>query len=254
MSTHMQSMNDWFESLPGSMVLDMERELIRSKLIQSFGEHILQMGGANHLSLLNDSPIRHKIFMGLPQEFGGAAVNLIGEFNELPILPKSLDVVILAHVLECVDQPEKVLAETYQALIPNGYCFIVGFNRWSLWNLWRFKHLKETSFPWKSRFRSIWNVNHMLNKIGFRVQESKTFCFRPPLHHKKEATQLFGLEWIGQVFFSNFGGVYMIVAQKQVGGFTPLKLEWATQNIHFSGFKEPSSSSRGATYTRSDNL
>ena len=53
--------------------------------------------------------------------------------DELPLAPKSVDVIILVHVLEFIPSPPVLLREVYQALAPGGQLIIVNLNPWSLW-------------------------------------------------------------------------------------------------------------------------
>ena len=47
----------------------------------------------------------------------------------------SIDLVILPHILECIDNPRQLLAEACRIIKPEGHIIICGFNPHSLWGL-----------------------------------------------------------------------------------------------------------------------
>ena len=121
--------------------------------------------------------------------------------------------------LEFEKHPKTIINEIYNALIPNGHAIIFGFNPYSLWgitSLWK----KSREIPWKGNWITPYRMRKWLNNVGFNIGDYKTFYFRPPSN--KPNNFLF-LEGIGQIFWPYWGASYMIVAQKNVPGLTPIK-------------------------------
>ncbi|WP_244670049.1 class I SAM-dependent methyltransferase [Coxiella endosymbiont of Amblyomma nuttalli] len=87
-------------------------------------------------------------------------------WRELPLLPNSIDVIVLVHLLEFIDYPVKLLREVFHALKPNGQLVILGFNPWSLWEA------RETfvqRIPWKGKFWSRAQVKRWLTNFNYSI-------------------------------------------------------------------------------------
>ena len=58
-------------------------------------------------------------------------------WHELPFDAQSIDLILLPHALEFIDNPHEVLREVDRVLRPEGRVLILGFNPWSLFGLRR---------------------------------------------------------------------------------------------------------------------
>src|SRR5438093_12093821 len=61
--------------------------------------------------------------------------NIESDLHELPILTGSIDLVMLPHTLEFVDNPRQLLAEACRIIKPEGLILVCGFNPYSTWGI-----------------------------------------------------------------------------------------------------------------------
>lgn len=237
MKSFYKHLEHWFTQSPGKYLLEAESALLGNLLPRLFGYHLLQMGGTSDGLWLKDCRIPHRVHLSptCPCDFHGSCI--IGDFNHLPLIPDSVDVVLLPHLLEFVDQPKVVLQEVYNALTPEGYLVILGFHPWSLWGLARlFKHQQQV--PWCGKFYSSFQVQHWLREIGYSIENHQTLFFRPPLKNAVWIKRLLFMEALGQLIWPYLGSVYLIVAKKRVLTYTPAR-EWRKTKVRVSQVAQP---------------
>lgn len=229
----------WYREMPGSILLAMERDLISKMISHIHGNYLIQLGSTSDLSLVKSSPIKHKFYLSQQKNFLNQGAKIVADIEQLPFMTGSIDVAVLAHVLEFVKKPEKIVSQIYDLLVPNGYCIILGFNYWSLWSLGRLYQHGE--FPWQGHFFSTLTIKRWLRRNHFRIITSKTACFRPPVHAHNLAKSLLFMEPIGQFFLPGCGGFYMVVAQKRVFAARPEMDQtwWKKYTINQSSYAKP---------------
>lgn len=187
-----------------------------------FGYHLVSVGCYANALDTGASPIRHRLRLGLE---GGA--QLCGDPAALPVLSDSVDVVLLAQLLDFHDNPHRVLREAARAVIPGGSLVIVGFNPVSLWGLWRLANRGDSRRG--SRALTPGRVRDWLGVLGFETTQERRFFYRPPRPQKgplrSAALDSFGRRWLPR-----FGSLYLLVARKQISTLTPVRLGW-TPNV-----------------------
>ncbi len=234
------NLQQWFHEVPGTLLLEAEAQVLSHLLPKLFGYHLLQIGGAGDADWLKDCRIPHRIHISAscPCHFKGSC--LLGNFEELPFAPDSIDVILLPHVLEFSQQPMQILQESYSVLIPGGHIVILGFHPWSLWGIKKLFNLDKTSGPWQGHFYSSYRIRTWLAQQGFNVERHQTLFFRPPLRNPQWLDKLTFLEAMGPLVWPYLGGVYLIVAQKRIASLTPLKYRFRYKKIRLpQGVPQP---------------
>lgn len=119
----------WYDRDAGEQLCRALRQRLQPLLDRSFGYHAMQIGPLPGLTLLNGSPINHRIFAT-----GGAhpAASLCCHGDEIPLESDSVDLVIAFHALEFEQHPHGTLREMQRVLRPHGHLAVVGFNPYSL--------------------------------------------------------------------------------------------------------------------------
>jgi SAM-dependent methyltransferase len=222
MQKNKSQLQQWFAKFPGSAILEAESKTLSRLLSKVFGYHLLQLGWITQHDWLKHSRISHHIYLTpiAATDFPGTYVQ--GSFTDLPFLPDSIDAVLLPHILEFVDNPQQVLQEVDQVLMPEGRVIILGFHPWSLFGLTRlFKNHKQ--LPWRGKFHSSYRVRAWLREQGYMIEEEKTLFFRPLLQNGKTLQKLLFLEAVGQLIWPYLGSVYFIVAKKRVARVIPMR-------------------------------
>lgn len=211
----LRQMDLWYRTPLGICLLETERTMLAPYWKSCFGQYVLQIGGPGEFLLpplnppfyfLRLTPERMPIFKGM---------SVRGSLDELPFLPESLEIILLPHVLEFVADPQKILAQSYQALMPGGRLLIFGFNPCSLWGLFKAgSHLN--GFPWCGNFRSLSQLKKWLVEQNFLIEQARTLFFRPPCQQRKNLKRLALFETLGTVLWKKCGGVNVLIAKKQV--------------------------------------
>jgi hypothetical protein len=115
---------------------------------------------------------------------------------------------------------------------------LFGFNPISLWGLTKLFRLKR-NVPWKGTFYSSLRITNWLQALGFKVEDPKTFCFRPPVGNKMMERLAF-LDSMGPLCWPYWGGSYILVAKKETALVKPLRAPKYRKIPITSGYPEPS--------------
>jgi len=239
MEFRVRAMDLWFRHLPGALLVEAELLQLKGILPQMRGNYVLQIGGVSDLSLLKQCPIAHKYYVGLQPASHHEGWRVQTDLQSLPIMPNSIDAVVLAHMLEFVDEPLQLLNEIDLALNESGQLVIMGFNPFSSWGVSRWLRGKK-GFPWKGTFIKAHLVRAWLRQHGYRIVVNKTIFFKPPVHEMHLAKRWQFLENLGPMIAPWCGAAYIISAQKRTASMTPLlNKEWKKESVQQSGFVKP---------------
>ncbi len=217
----LRQMDAWYQSLLGSELLAAERLELDQYLPHYFGHQFLQIGGPSETYLFEKSPIAHRVRISpeFSPSYPGSGVQ--GDLRQLPFLSESVDVILAPHILEFMTDPDVLLRQMHRILTPEGKLIILGFNPYSVWGALKYLRRQRTP-PWQGRFRSQATLIRYLHHHDFHIETQRGLFFRPPINRKNWLHYLLALEAIGPILWSSNGAVYLIVAKKQVGTWTPL--------------------------------
>lgn len=222
----LQHWNQWLtQQFLGANLLEAEQKVLLQMLEKHFGKHALLIGVPRQHELLQATSLPCHTLIS-PLIYHEKKVNYIeGDFHELPIHTGSIDVVLLPHTLEFMDNPRQLLSEACRVIKPEGLIVISGFNPLSSWGA-RKVFSKRKPLPWGGSFIPINKVKRWLQLVDFAIEQQKSILYRPPLANRTFYQKLFFLEYIGSKFFPMSGGVYILVARAKVIPLTPIRLKW----------------------------
>ncbi len=180
-----------------------EKNVLDRILKKKRANDVLQIGGFGDTSIMMDMPFVRKFFLDVDRHAQGATPFIQGNAECLPIQSEAMDIILMMHQLEFTRNPMDSLQEAYRVLRPNGQLIVLGFNRWSAWNLC---HERK-------KYCSMRKIKRCLFALGFEMLLERTFCFW---------SQSTLLETLGQFILPNAGSVYLFVVQKNIRGMTPL--------------------------------
>ncbi len=212
----------------GKSLLDAEEKLLAKLVERHFGKHALLLGVPHQADLLKATKIPcHSILSPVivREKIPGY---IEGDFSELPIMSGSIDLVLLPHTLEFIDNPRQLLAEACRIVKPEGLIAISGFNPYSAWGL-RKLLAKHKTVPWASNFIRSHKVKSWLHLADFEMEQHTSVLFRPPVSNQALYKKLHYLERLGSKCFPMFGGAYMLLARAKVIPLTPIRLKWKQQ-------------------------
>lgn len=231
-----QQWNHWLTQPLGARVLEAEKHFLPALLTDCYGKHALLIGVPHQSGLLKFSSIPDQVLLSPILSKNKNMRFIEGEFYELPIASASIDLVLLPHTLEMMDNPRQLLMEACRVVKPEGHIVIFGFNPYSLWGLKkRFTHHHDT--PWSGNFIPANQVKKWISLADFELIKQDAFLFRAPLQHHPKIYDKFNIvEWLGSKLWKPFGGVYMLMAKAKVTPLTPIKLHWKQQlsGLHVS--------------------
>lgn len=224
-----QHWNHWLNQPLGRRVLEAEQQFLPHLLTDCYGQHALLIGVPHQHELLKFSSISHQVLLSPLINKNKTIRSIESDLYELPVHDASIDLVLLPHTLELIDNPRKLLNEACRVVKPEGFIIIFGFNPYSLWGLKKcFTHHQET--PWTGNFIPAGSVKKWLQLADFELINQDALLFRPPLqHHDVIYQKIKFLEWIGNKLWTPLGGVYMLMAKAKVIPMTPIKLHWKQQ-------------------------
>jgi SAM-dependent methyltransferase len=235
---NLQQWDRWLGHFPGHSVLETEKKILLPLLAQFYGSEVLLIGTPRQQVLLQASIIPKRIVLSPllnTHRHQHPFLNIESELYELPIASGSLDLVILPHVLEYLDNPHQLLSEAFRIIKPEGHIVICAFNPYSLWGLKKW-WTKSDSIPWSGNFIKGSIIKKWLALADFELIKHCYTLYQPPISYEKLFKKFAILEWLGQKFSAPFGGVYILIAQAKVIPLTPIKLRW-TQKL--SGMRIP---------------
>jgi SAM-dependent methyltransferase len=210
---------EWFHTPIGQYLLEKERAYLDEVTPDIFGFHALQLG-MSEMDLLRESRITHKMRIGAEGE-----VDVFAKCHELPLATQSIDLVVLAHVLEFAE-PHAILREVDRVMMPEGRLVIVGFNPWSLWGLRSALGFSRDQYPWNGRFLSLLRVKDWLALLGFDVSAGRLIAYSPPFDSDRWRRRFRFMEPAGDRWWAVGGAVYMLQAIKRVRGMRLITPAW----------------------------
>jgi len=234
---------DWFESRVGIQLAKTEKSVLDTILPDLFGYYLVALAHPLQADKFAASRVSRRILMNIcAQDYHPPLqpTGFQGEVHRLPLQTDSVDVLVLPHILEFSRHPHDVLREADRVLIAEGHVVILGFNPFSFWMLWRLALGWRGGVPWCGAFRSVNRMRDWLALLGFDVESTQYYFFRPPLQSNGVLRKLALLEKLGRRLWPIFGGGYAIVAKKRVMTLTPIRTRWTTRKrLVTTGLVEP---------------
>jgi SAM-dependent methyltransferase len=223
-------LSKWFETSTGKYYLKYEQEALNSFLPFLKGFYLVQLGLVGVYDLKCASPIMQRIFVGR-EENSRISNNLVeANFSDLPFQYESVDCFLLPHTLEYTQNPENLINQLYNILIPGGRLVILGFNPFSFFGLTKLVKSAK-NIPWSGKLYRVGQVKSLLRAYGFTIDNIKLLGYKPP----------FNREPGGKFFLTRWRSIYLFIAQKKAQAVTPLKKKIFVEKIPVaSGFPEPS--------------
>lgn len=217
------SESEWLETPLGVNVLEHERALFDSAVVDLFGFNAVQMG-LGQVDLLRQCRIPNRFLAS--RELG----NLRCDFSHLPLATSSIDLVLLPHVLEFAENPHQVLRDVERVLVPEGHVVISGFNPVSLWGL-RHRLCGRAGYPWSGKFISLMRMKDWLALLGLEVVGGHMACYAPPFRNGKWLQRMAWMDQAGDRWWPMMGGVYFLVARKKVAGMRLIRPRWNSRRF-----------------------
>ena len=105
--------------------------------------------------------------------------------------------------------------------------------------------MQSAGMPWSGNFLSPYRLSDWLKLLDFQVEGYESTAFGLPTANRRTRNLFNWLSYLGQRIWQQRGGVYVMVAVKQVSTLTPIKPRFKTVketlvNIPITGIAKPS--------------
>jgi SAM-dependent methyltransferase len=218
--TRFQLFSLWLTKPLGKSVLNSEKKALSALWSSVFGQRLLLLGNQKQQALLTHHRFR------ITNVLSPTNIEIVYKtLSEMPGEANIIDTVLLPHTLEFTDRPHPLLREVHYLLKPNGNVILIGFNPWSLFGLRQLFSLRRDA-PWCGDFYSAFRVRDWLTTLDFEIVETKHDYYHTPFNSPKWLKKISPLKMLGKIMPSLFGGIYIIVARKNIVGMTPEKARW----------------------------
>jgi SAM-dependent methyltransferase len=209
-------LRDFYRTSLGHMARRLIRRRIRATWPDVHNLRILGIGFTTpYLGTFREEAERVLSVMPAPQGViawpdDGPGLCTLADEGELPLPDVAVDRVLLVHALECSDAARPMLREIWRVLAEGGRLLIVVPNRRGIW-----ARLDITPFGQGNPY-SIAQISRLLRDNMFTPTGWSHALFAPPFRSRMLMASAPAWEQIGRRWFSAFGGVLLIEAQKQV--------------------------------------
>lgn len=207
-------LSHWYRTELGEALYKTERDVVAPVLAQSYHPFIVQVDGGLHRPLFDAYKCRSKAAVLVSRYENQAVCPAIQSDPEhLALLPESVDLMILHHVIEYTEHPHRALREAVQALRPGGQLVIVGFNPYGFWGIARLLR-RQSQIPWSGQFLSAHRVADWCTLLDCNPEQTTYYYHWPPMMQASWKRRVRLLNAFFRVVLPMTGAGYMLVVRK----------------------------------------
>ena len=205
-------MVNWFDSVLGVALHEAEEGVISTILPARYYDVVVDVG-PGRISAFRGIQSERRIRLA-PPSTASAPAGVTARLEQLPLMARTVDLVLLRHSLDFAVDPRHALREVVQSMAPEGLVVICGFNRLGLWGA--AKMIRRTKqIPWNGRYLSLGRLHDWLSLLQLKVVGGRTCFYRPPLQSSRWLEGLAFMEAMGDRWWPLLGGAYVVVARKR---------------------------------------
>lgn len=216
----MESFGHWLTTSElGQYLLAREQAFYDRTVADAFGFRAVQVG-LPQLDFLETNRIPWKCRAGQQ-----AGANVCCQPEQLPFESRSLDLIVLPHVLDFSIHPHQVLREAERVLVPEGRVVLTGFNPVSLWGVRRLIQGRQ-AVPWNGQFLSLVRIKDWLTLLELEPEGGGFMAYCPPFARADWIERFRFMESAGDRWWPLAAGVYGIEAIKRQRGMRLIMPQW----------------------------
>ena len=131
LTARLECLNRWYSSRLGQTIFEEEQAVAADLFKEYQGTRILQLSTQDEFARAPSSPFRH-FFQRVRTTQGKEGIaGFMARYDQLPFAESSLDIVLIHHVLEHVENPQQVLKEAARVVTESGFVVVFVFNPFS---------------------------------------------------------------------------------------------------------------------------
>lgn len=220
----------WPTTPLGRVLATHERQLLKSVMPSMYQAVCIQIDGLEGDSVLDLTTGGVSFYVSEEKTVGvGSAAHVLARPASLPFAARSVDLVVLSHVLEFSDHPHEILREVEQILAPGGHIVLIGFNPLSLWGL-RLLLSRLTrrsgSRPWRGSWLTLSRIRDWVRLLGLESTGGRIGVYGLPIQSERLNQRFAFMDTMGARWWPGIGAVYAVVVMKREMTATPIKHEF----------------------------
>jgi SAM-dependent methyltransferase len=160
----------YYETPRGKLLRDLEVEYLKSAIVVSCKQTILQIGGLGwENEYIDCSLYTNYTVLDVKNRGHAGARKIRARAYHLPLQSDSVDMIILPHMLEFDAFRFQTMREVERVLKPEGIVVILNFNPWSFWVRYQYLWDKRLADSWKGHFIRRARVIDWLKLLNFEI-------------------------------------------------------------------------------------
>lgn len=216
----MKAFSEWLTTSElGQYLLTREKKWFDQAAADVFGYCAVQVG-VPEMNFLEQNRIPWQC---RTSEYGAGQLRC--DPAQLPFETRSLDLIVLPHVLDFTRHPHLVLREVERVLVPGGRLLLTGFNPLSLWGVGRLIQGRDIP-PWHGNFFTLVRIKDWLSLLDLEPVGGAFMAYAPPLSRREWIKHFHFLEKAGDRWWPLAAGVYGIKAVKRQRGMHVILPHW----------------------------
>ena len=166
----------FYETPRGKLLRELEVEYLRSAIVVSCKQTILQIGGLDWENEFIDCSLYSNYTILDAKNLGYRGARKIrAKAYHLPLQCDSVDMIVLPHILEFDAFRFQTMREVERVLKPEGIVVILNFNPWSIWVRYQYLWDKRLADSWKGHFIRRTRIIDWLKLLNFEVTMVSNF-------------------------------------------------------------------------------
>ncbi|WP_293762404.1 methyltransferase domain-containing protein [uncultured Aquitalea sp.] len=217
----MQAFARWLTSTElGAYLLEREKAFFDRAAADIFGFHAVQVG-LPEVDFLECNRIPWQCRVAE----SGHHAHILCRPEQLPFETRSIDLLVMPHLLDFTTQPHQVLREVERVLMPEGRLLMTGFNPVSLWGVRRLVQGRADT-PWRGNFLTPVRIRDWLTLLELEPANSAFMGYAPPFASREWLDRFRFMEEAGDRWWPLAAGVYGIEAIKRQRGMRLITPKW----------------------------
>ncbi len=175
----LSALRAWYRTPLGRKIQRLESQYLGRAIQVPYSFTLVQLGATGWETRYLDSGYwRRFVIVDEATDRREPFRSVAARLDSLPLAGESIDVLILPHTLEFAADQHQVLREAERVLKPEGQLFILGFQPWSFYRLYRWLPGRRHTTPWRGQAIGHRRLLDWLELLNFCCEVTAWYDFR----------------------------------------------------------------------------